>query len=121
MKEHFDWEEVVAMKPQGYVEIQDPRAQIVIHGPIESISVDENDFVQIRLKWAAKMGAMGTPTFMEWVNSPENKTMSFPNLVVPFVIEDTPEKGRRVRFGFNILYIDPVEGLDPKKVEGLES
>ena len=120
MQERFDWEEVVAMKPRGYVEIQDSKAKTVIHGPIESILVDKDDFVQIQLKWAAKMGAMGTPTFMKWVNSPENKTMSFPNLVVPFVIEDTPEKGKRIRFGFNILYINPVEGLDPKKVEGLE-
>jgi len=40
--------------------------------------------------------------------------------VVPFVIEDTPNKGPRVRFaGTNILYFNEVEGLNPARVEGL--
>jgi hypothetical protein len=117
-KTHYEWKEVVDLQPKGYLELQNPETKTVIHGPIESISIDEFDLVRIKLKWAAKMGTPGTPTFMKWRNSPENTEVVFPNLVVPFSFQDT-EKGKRVLFGFNILYIDPVRGLDSKMVEGL--
>jgi len=117
-KRRFDWQEVVDLHPQGYVELQGDAT--VIHGPIESVTIDEFDFVVIKLRWAAEMGAMGTPTFMKWKNSPTNTEIKFPNLTAPFVFQDT-ENGKRVLFsGMNILYIGPVEGLNPKRVEGLE-
>ena len=117
----YDWQEVVDIHPQGYLEIQSIEMGIIVHGPIESIFVDEFDFVIIKLKWAAQMGMMGRSSFMKWKNSPHNKTIMFPNLMVPFVVDDTLDKGKRVRFmAVNILYVDPVEGLDPSRIEGLE-
>lgn len=115
---HRDWQEVVDLQPKGYLEIQNSEA--VIHGPIESILIDAFDVVRIKLKWAAKMGTLGTPTFMKWESLPKDIEIVFPNLVVPFVFENTPSKGKRVRFGINILYIDKVAGLDPSLVKGLE-
>jgi hypothetical protein len=57
-----DWNQVVAMSPHGYAEFQDHENQIVIHGPVESVTVDEMDMVCIKLKWAAQMGLLGTST-----------------------------------------------------------
>ena len=113
----LDWREVVDLHPGGYVELQ--KDETIIHGPIESVTIDDTDFVVITLKWAAKMGAMGTPTFGKWKTSPEDTKIRFPNLLVPFAFQDVP-KGKRVLFaGMNILYIDPVKGVDPNSVEGL--
>ncbi|MEK0369487.1 MAG: hypothetical protein QQN62_07795, partial [Nitrosopumilus sp.] len=51
----------------------------------------------------------------------KNQPIIFPNLMAPFVIENTPEKGERVRFNnTNILYFNKIDGLDPSKVDGLE-
>jgi len=113
----FDWREVVDLQPKGYLEMQG--GGIVIHGPIDSVSIDEFDSVRIKLKWAAEMGALMTPDFGKWKNSPENTEVVFPNFVAPFVFEDMPGKGARVQFGLNILYIEPVNGLNPAEVEGL--
>jgi len=119
MSDHADWQEVVDLQPQGYLELQSQKKGEIIHGPIESVSIDEFDMVHIKLNWAAKMGTPGTETFGKWVNSPEDTEVVFPNLVVPFDFQDT-EKGRRVVFGSNILYIPLVEGIDPERVDGLE-
>lgn len=115
----YDWQEVVDLEPKGYLEIQDPTAGKVFHGPVERVSIDEDDFVRIQLKWAAEMGLIGTSTFGTWKYNPDLKEVTFPNLVVPFVLENTPEKGRRVRFKVvNIIYLNKVEGIDPVNVEG---
>lgn len=119
-EQKFDWEEAVRLDPKGYCEVQNPRERIVIHGPVESLAVDpESDMVIIKLKWAAKMGLPGTQDFGNWENFPEATTIAFPNFIVPFVVEPTLEKGLRIRFGLNIIYIDPIESLDPAKVKGL--
>jgi len=114
-----DWQEVVDRKPKGYLELNN--GERVIHGPIESIVIDGSDFVVITLKWAARMELNdGIPGGGWRVAEEKDKKAIFPNLVVPFVIEDTPSKGPRMRFaGANILYFNEVEGLNPARVEGL--
>ncbi len=112
-----DWEEVVKRNPKGYAEFQDEK--VILHGPIESVSVDKFDKVHIKLKWAATTVPPGKPGFGKWRSTPEQKEVIFHNLMLPFVFEPTPDRGERVRFGLNILYLGNIEGLDPAKVEGL--
>lgn len=112
-----DWQEVADLNPRGYAEFQDGTTE-VLHGPVESVTIDDNDMVHIKLKWAAKMGVPGSPTFMKWRNSSQDTEITFPNLMVSFEFQNT-SKGRRIRFGLNILYINEVKGVDPSKVEGL--
>jgi hypothetical protein len=115
-----NWAEVVTLNPQGYVEMNDGKR--LVHGPIKGIEIDGTDNVLIELEWAATclLGATGLPVSDEWQLVTPLQPVVFPNFVVPFLIEDTPEKGPRVRFGgLNILYINKIEGLDPAKVKGL--
>src|SRR3989344_716 len=114
----FDWRRVAEREPKGYLELQTEK--MVIHGPVESLKVNEDDMVVITLKWAARSAPLDKPGFGKWKTSPEDREVIFPNVVVPYVIETTPEKGERVRFGLSMLYFDPVPGLDPAKVQGLE-
>jgi hypothetical protein len=119
MDEELDWQVVVDRKPKGYVEINDGKT--CIHGPLKDISIGLDDFVTIELKWAAKvaLGEFGVPAG-GWEAHDITKFL-FPNLVVPFVIEDTPRKGERVRWGVgSLIYFDEVEDLvDPTKIKGL--
>ena len=94
---------------------------MVYHGPIESIEVDAEDYVRIRLKWVAEMKAPLSPGFDgTWRKASDDaKEIVFPNLVVPFRFERTEEKGPRVRFGYNLLYLNAVPGVDSARVEGL--
>ena len=119
---HFDWEEVVRLAPKGYCEIQDAQRGLVYHGPVDKVVVDDgSDMVVITLKWAAQMGLPGRPGFGEWEKAPDKaKTIVFPNLMMPFTVEETPDKGKRLRFGDSLIYLDEVEGVDPKKVKGLD-
>jgi len=113
-----DWQEVDERNPQGYLELNN--GQRVVHGPIKSVKMNDSDMVIIELEWAAeaKLSGMGLPD--EWTAIESDKPFIIPN-GVPFTIQDTPEKGQRIMFhGMNILYFDKVEGLDPKKVRGLE-
>ena len=117
----LDWQEVVDRQPKGDVELNDGKR--VLHGPIKDIRITEGDNVEINLKWVARaeLGQLGIPVGNWRVGKDEEKRIVFPNIVVPYVIEDTPEKGPRVRFaGANILYFNEVEGLDPSKVEGFK-
>jgi hypothetical protein len=104
-----DWNEVVQLNPQGYCEIQDDRAGLVYHGPVEKISIDPEDNVIIELKWVAQMGLRQTEGFGIWKKCEKgHNTIPFPNFMVEFVIEPTPEKGHRIRFGMgNIIYLEP--------------
>jgi len=113
-----DWNEVARLNPQGYAELNYDKT--VIHGPVESVKVHGGNTVVIRLKWAAQatLGAIGLPEG-GWKAAPLKIQHTFFNRQVPFVIEDTPGKGQRVRFGRSILYIDKQVGLDPSKVKGL--
>lgn len=117
MRQRIDWQEVVDRKPTGYMELNDGESE-VLHGPIESIVINEMDYVEIKLKWMARMPILpgGIPNG-EW-EVHQNQPILFPNLVVPFVVEDTPEKGERVRFGLNIIYFNEV-GFGPERVKGL--
>jgi hypothetical protein len=114
-----DWKRVVNLNPKGYLELNNGKR--VIHGPIESIQITNTNDVEIRLKWAATIELnQSCLPIGSWRKGPDNsKIVIFPNFVIPFEIEETPEKGPRVRFGTNILYIDEIKGLDPKRVEGL--
>lgn len=120
MEDQFDWQVVVDRKPKGYVEFNDGKT--CIHGPLKDISIDEMDFVQIELKWAAqiKLGEYGVPSG-EWEAFDTTK-FQFPNLIVPFIIEDTEVKGGRVRWGVgSLIYFDEVEdNVDPTKIAGLK-
>lgn len=115
-----DWSEVVEKKPQGYVELNN--GEIATHGPLESIEIDDNDLVVIKLRWRAEV-KLGPPPGLpieDWRAVANDEPIIFPNFMVPFVIENTQSKGPRVRFaGTSILYIDKVEGLDPRRVVGL--
>jgi hypothetical protein len=116
----FDWQEVVNLRPQGYLELNDGKT--AIHGPIESVTIDNRtDYVLITLAWRASMplSENGVPNG-KWTKAENDTPITFPNLVIPFVIEETGgEKGPRIRFGLNILYLNPITGLDPSSVEGL--
>ncbi len=116
--ERIDWNEVVEMNPHGYAEFQNQEEEVVIHGPVESVIIDENDDVIIKLKWAVKMGLLGTPTFGKWKFAPNKKEITFPNFVVQFTIQDVP-KGRRLLFGVcQIMYLETQSSLDTSKIKG---
>lgn len=118
--QRYDWREVVDLNPQGYLEIQDSKTNTVIHGPVERVFIDDGDFVHIELKWCAQMGLPGTPTFGRWKYKPDLKDVTFPNLIAPFELQETPQKGKRICFScVNLLYLERVEGLNPAQVEGL--
>lgn len=94
----------------------------LLHGPLESIRMNTAgiDFVEIKLQWTARASlAKSGLRDGEWEVAPNN-LITFPNLAVPFLIEDIPEKGRRVRFGLNLLYFNEIPGVDPQRVKGLK-
>src|SRR3989344_6078477 len=113
----FDWRRVAEREPKGYLELRTEK--MVIHGPVESLKVNEDDMVVITLKWAARSAPLDKPGFGKWKNSPEDREVIFPNVVVPYVIETTPEKGERVRFGLSMLSSGAGEGLAPAGGGGL--
>jgi len=123
MQQSYDWNEVVERKPKGYVELNNGKE--VIHGPIQEVRVDDMDNLHIITKWLVRMSLddMGIPITGKWeVMSQGPKDLGpWPTFMLPYVIENTPEKGPRVRFGTNILYLEMVEGVDPSTVEGLEA
>lgn len=118
-----DWEFVAHLtpQPQGYVEIR-AGAKKIFHGPAKSVVVNDDDLVEIHFHWLAcnTLDDMGIPPLGGWtVAHPSANPVIFQNLFLPFVFEDTPEKGPRIRFGHSIMYLDKVPGLDPAKVAGL--
>jgi hypothetical protein len=123
MDEH-DWQQVVDKKPLGYAELND--SNMAVYGPVASIEIDKDiDFVHINVKWAIKrpLGQHGIPTGKgKWIvvsNTPIC-IAQFPNFVVPYVFENTPEKGPRVRFSLgSIIYLNDVQKVRPEEVEGL--
>ncbi len=114
-REEYDWCSVVReFNPQGYCEIQNPVDGIVIHGPVEGMTVAEG-MVYIRMKWVAKTGLPGQPSFGKWTRAAERfKVITFPDITTPFTLEATVEKGQRIRFGTNIIYIDPQPESDER-------
>lgn len=112
----IDWQEVIDLNPRGYCEIQDHEKGIVLHGPVESITLlDHDETVSIKMKWIAQMGLPGRPDFGKWVKAPiEKNEFIFPNYLIPFVVEPTEEKGDRIRFDLNIIYIEPTEESDTR-------
>lgn len=121
--QYFDWSTVVERKPQGYIEVNNGKE--ALYGPIESTEIDDSDWVQFKVKWAVKreLGECGIPVGDgKWkvISSEPCILAHFPNLVVPFEIEDTPEKGPRARFGLSVIYFNNVQKVDPSEVEGLQ-
>ncbi len=117
----MDWNIIADKKPQGYVALNDGRVEV--YGPVQAVTVDDNDTVHIETKWAIKrgLGELGIPvTEWEVVSNTPTDFIQFPNLMVPFQIEDTPEKGPRVRFGMSIIYFNDVHKVNPSEVEGLQ-
>jgi hypothetical protein len=121
----MDWRIVADLKPMGYAEVRpmvgEGETPYVLHGPVGKVVVNDLDFVEIHFEWLARMPltAQGVPDG-SWGAANSMQPQIFPNLVVPFVFEETPEKGPRVRFGLNILYLNEVPGIDPAEVKGLE-
>lgn len=109
MTEERDWQKVVDLDPRGYVELNDHKK--IIHGPIERVSIDKNDLVHIKMLWAATidLAPLGIPKFGSVWQKAEGDDLILPNLLIPFVIEQTPQKGDRIRFGLNLIYIDPIK------------
>ncbi len=113
MEHEYDWQTAAELNPRGYCEVQNELKGVVFHGPVEELSVKE-DMVTIRLKWVAQMGLMGRSGFGTWTRAgDEFKTIVFPNLTIPFVVEPT-EKGKRIRFGFHLIYLEPQEESDAR-------
>lgn len=116
-----NWNIIAEKNPQGYVELNSGRE--AIYGPIDTVNVTGEDWVELKVKWVIKrqLGDMGIP-ISEWqvVSNMPTNIAEFPNHMVPFEIEETPNKGLRARFGLNIIYFDPVEKVDPSKVNGLQ-
>jgi len=109
MEQKLDWREVVNLEPKGYIELNDQKN--LVHGPVESVTIDENDLVHIKMAWAGTKPLIppGIPDpNADWKKAKDDEVV-FPNLAVSFVVESTPDKGDRVRFGQNIIYIEPVE------------
>lgn len=103
-----DWNEAISLNPRGYCEVQDLKEGLVFHGPIKEIHIDERDNVVIDLHWVAQMPLPGKDGFGTWTKPESGEpAFAFPNFMVEFVIEPTPEKGDRIRFGnTNIIYLD---------------
>lgn len=118
---HHDWGLVTELDPKGECELQGDGPSI-IRGPIKTILVDKRDYVVVELEWAAEMPKPGERGFGTWRMSNET-TFRFPNFVVPYVLEDTPEKGDRIRFGTCFMFMKRLEGvntLDTSKIEGFQ-
>jgi hypothetical protein len=116
-----DWGIVADLQPRGYAEIHSTHENRIFHGPIKEVRVNEADMVELHFHWlaTARVGSLGLPE-SEWEVAPSDlNPMVFPNVIVPYRIENTPTKGYRVRFGLSILYLGDVKGLDPSKVKGL--
>ncbi|MFZ6015109.1 MAG: hypothetical protein ACOYUZ_02010 [Patescibacteria group bacterium] len=121
MKEKWNWQEAIDLQPKGYVELNNRKS--VVNGPLESIQLGpDDDMVRIKLKWAGKVSLSehGVPRG-DWVAvADEELTLEFPNLAMPYVIEDAPAKGLRIRFGYSIIYVEPIEGISPSMLKGLK-
>lgn len=118
----LDWSEVVSLDPKGYMDLND--GEKATYGPVERILVTPHDNVVIVLKWTAarELGPVGIPTG-DWRYRAVSCTptmVTFPNGIIPFELQMTPEKGKRVMFGMNIIYIDPVEKITPEDVVGFD-
>lgn len=119
----FDWNIIVERKPQGYIELNNGGE--AFYGPIESVEIDSDDWVKIKVKWVIErqLGEFGVPVGDgKWKvkSSGQFIILEFPNLIVPFEIEDTPEKGPRARFGLSVIYFNNVQKVDPSEVEDLQ-
>ncbi len=103
-----DWQQVVDLSPQGYCEVREETEGVVYHGHLSSIVISDGGNVVIRLKWSAKMILPERDGYDgKWVKS-EVKEFDFPNGSLLFEIENTPEKGKRVRAGAEvIIYLEP--------------
>ncbi len=116
--EHIDWQVVVDRSPKGYVELNNGKH--IYYGPVDRVEVID-DNVEIFVQWAAKkqLDRHGIPVGKWEVTSREpSRLIKIPNNTAPFVIESTPEKGDRVRFGMvNILYFDQVGKLTLEQVQ----
>ncbi|MFA6475857.1 MAG: hypothetical protein WCV68_00425 [Candidatus Paceibacterota bacterium] len=115
-----DWAEVVKRNPKGDFEFQG-NGNTVLRGPVKSITLSDEGLVSIDLWWAAEMPVMGEEGFGIW-HASNKRHFGFPNFALPYVIEDTPEKGERIRFGISLIYLERLEGentLDVRKVNGL--
>lgn len=84
-----------------------------------NLVIDDN--VEIFVKWAAtkQLNRLGVPVGKwEVISREPGRLMKIPNNTAPFVIESTPEKGDRVRFGMvNTLYFDQVGKLTLEQVQ----
>ena len=111
-----DWREVVRMKPQGDLELHDPKTGVIVRGPVKSIHVDELERVTITLAWAAR--GMLASDRTQWFHSPGDERFGFDNLTL-YTIENTP-LGRLLLFDTHVLHLTPEDSLNPDMVEGFK-
>lgn len=122
-----NWDDVVKLKPQGFVELNN-RKQIVCgpfkeinfrYDPLEGYKVFKE--IAIHLEWTAKRDVhLGRP-ISDWEvlsNVPCIAiTQKIPTHTVPFILEET-EYGRRIRWGINFIYLERNDILNPRDVKG---
>lgn len=102
MRIEHDWEAVVARRPVGYLELNDGKR--VLNGPVKAIQIHDQHVVVILEKTRfleLDENHLPCPPWIEIKNTPLGWLKA-----TPFVYEDTPKKGPRIRFGLNILYFE---------------
>lgn len=106
----FDWQVIADKTPQGYLQMY-PAEGRLIHAPVESLTINQGDNVVITTSWQAEVpvNSLGMPT-SRWARRSTNDPITFPNLVIPFTIQETPEKGPRVffttQYGPGFIYLE---------------
>ena len=119
--DYDDWKIIADKSPQGYVELND--GEKVIYGPVESLRVDNEGWIELKVKWAIKrrLNEYAAPVDEKWevVSNTPIILARFLNFAVSYQIEDTGERGQRVQFGMNVIYINNIQKVDPREVEGL--
>ncbi len=117
-KEIFcDWNLVVQKNPQGYFEVRDPAGNILKQGPIDIVLITPHGWVCVVLKWIAYSRIVNGR--VEWFSAHEYSELQFPNFSVDFAIKET-DSGPAIKFGNGLIYINPVKGIDPALVVGLD-
>jgi hypothetical protein len=108
--DNYDWTPIVNnIQPKGYCEFQNHADQMVYHGMISSITMDDPfpDYVTIRFQWLAEASMAGPG--LKWKKTMSFDKLSMPNIWCPVYIESTT-RGPRIRFAsYNFIYIEETE------------
>lgn len=120
--EELDWGIVADAKPKGCV--QKNAVTYTFYGPVTDVVVNGlDDEVEIHVSWSVSRplenGLLTEEGWEPFLRMP-HIFLKFRNFTVPFVFEDTPKKGPRVRFGTGVLYLlERSIEIDPRTIPGL--